>query len=153
MILLTSVTSRFSFPGLKIVTSNWPSYEVVQPLGALPLGAISSVTAWGTAKAVAARAKRASDVLILESKYVIKKYRKTFFVETDERCLGFCLVGSDDESSIERSSLLDIHGAVLHSSCLERYNKEVAHLRMDTALFTRQPVWLGSPELRFSIML
>lgn len=153
--MLTSVTSRFSFPGLKIVTSNWPSYEVVQPLGALPLGAMSSVTAWGMAKAVAARARRASDVLILilESNYVIKKYRRLFFVEIDDRCLRFCLVGSDDESSIERSSLLDIHGAVLHPFCLERYNKEVAHLRIDTALFTCQPVWLGSPELRYSIML
>lgn len=59
------------------MTSNWPSYEVVQPFGALPLGAISSVTAWGMAKAVAARARRASDVLILESNYVMKAIQKT----------------------------------------------------------------------------
>jgi hypothetical protein len=42
---LTSLISRFDLPGVKMVTSNFPSYDVVHPLGGPSLGAISSVTA------------------------------------------------------------------------------------------------------------
>lgn len=62
---LTSLRPRFSLPGLKIVTSNLPLYEDVHPFGGPSLGLMSSVTAWGTAKAVAARARRAREVRIV----------------------------------------------------------------------------------------
>ena len=71
--LLTSLRPRFSLPGLKIVTSNLPLYDDVHPFGGPSLGLMSSVTAWGTAKAVAARARRAREVRIVMRCVIIQR--------------------------------------------------------------------------------